>query len=179
MGINLKEKREKVLVDASSAILLAKVGLGSLLCETYKVIMARSVFNEVTLHKRPGASGYLKQNEAGGILIEEVRQQVSTSLPERIHTLGTGEKDTLLLFYWGYGDFILTDDGAAAKFCRRNNIPFINALLFPLILEAAGMQHPRFRHYYCSKLEKTGRYSSKVLEFARSCTITSISFFLP
>ena len=179
MGINLKEKREKVLVDASSAILLAKVGLGSLLCETYKVIMARSVFNEVTLHKRPGASGYLKKNEAGGILIEEVQQQVSTSLPERIHTLGTGEKDTLLLFYWGYGDFILTDDGAAAKFCRRNNIPFINALLFPLIIEAAGMQQPQFRHYYCSKLEKAGRYSSKILEFARNCTMTSISFFLP
>jgi predicted nucleic acid-binding protein len=179
MEPTFKEKRKKVLVDASSAILLAKVGLSTLLCETYVVIMAGSVFDEITVHTLPGSGEYLKLHETGNILLEDPKLKNLSGLPAKLQNLGKGERDTLLLFYEGVGDFLLTDDGEAAQFCHNNHIPFINALLFPLVLETAGLQNQSFRHYYFNILKIEGRYSAKVLDFASNCPTASISFSLP
>jgi hypothetical protein len=77
------------------------------------------------------------------------------------------------------GDFVLIDDGAAAKYCKQEQIPFINALLFPVILEPAGIENQGFTKYFFDIICKAGRYSETILNFAQNCPEEEISFFLP
>lgn len=172
-------KQKKVLVDASSAIILAKACLSSHLITTYSVIMAKSAFNEVTRHSLPGSKEYLQFADNKKISIKEPKRLRLNSIPQQIKSFGRGEADTLLLYYEGLGDFVLIDDGAAAKYCKQEQIPFINALLFPVILETAGIENQGFTKYFFDIICKAGRYSETILNFAQNCPEEEISFFLP
>lgn len=174
--------RRKVLVDASSAILLFKTGLFESLMDTYAVQMATSVYTEVTCDGYAGAKSFRRYRNRLMIqvislnLFSRDKAGVKTDLPDRF---GAGERETIMLFGKGAGDFIIIDDGRGAAWCRDHKIPYINALLFPRILQAIDILSTENCRRFMSRIISIGRYSSPIIAFARSCDTHYLKFFFP
>jgi len=172
---------KKTLIDASSAILLFKTDLCELLFEVYHVVMTISVFNELTQEGYPGAiefQRWLAENRFLNIpLLEEGTQQ---KVPRsQVSGLDKGELDTIRLYEKGYGDFVITDDGRAAGYCKRHEIPFINALLFSKVLHFSKRLPENLCNQKMKCLFAVGRYSPAIKDWAMNCPKESLDFFLP
>jgi predicted nucleic acid-binding protein len=163
-------------MDASSAIILCKSGLHTLLVGMYDIVLPSSVYREITANQYEDAEEYKLLAAAGELRIEESPIQPEES---GIFGLDAGECEAIQLYQNGMGDFIITDDGAAARYCRRQGIPFINALLFPVILRFALMKDDVFCHRSMEKIIATGRYSKEVITFALECRREDVAFALP
>lgn len=164
------------LVDASSAIILCKTNLLHILIKVYRVVLAESVYHEITALPYSGAE------EVTGLAAERkinILESVHQSSKDNLSGLDKGESDTIQLFYAGYGDFIIVDDGHAVRYCKREGVPFINALLFPVVLKYAQIRESEFCDEMFEDVRKTGRYSNEVISFARRCEKKDILFALP
>ena len=168
------------LMDASSAIILYKANLHLIVCEMYNVLISRSVYDEITGNSYPGAKAYQQLLADQKITIQ--KPYIATLCKpdlSSLHTLDKGERDILQLYYAGNGDFIITDDGATAKYCKREQIRFINALLIPTIIRCTGRKSDVYCHTAFNKVMSIGRYSRWVINFAEKCQKEELSFFLP
>ena len=166
--------KKTAVMDASSAIILGKADLHLVVAEMYNLVMPESVYHEITDNTYPAAGKYRRLCREQKIIVsyEKINQPVPAGLDR-------GECDVLKLYHAGHGDFVITDDGAAARYCRREKIPFINALLIPLILGFAKvMEEKRCRKAY-EKILYLGRYSSRVISFADTCDREKVLQFLP
>lgn len=165
-----------VLIDASSAILLFKTGGLDLLIQHYHTVVAPEVCREITVPGYPGAD-YFKR------LFEKQRIEVPISEPYAKGLpggdgLGRGEHNTLI-FHILYPDaFIIMDDKKGSAYCRKNNIPYINALLVPKILYFSGIIPEVLYLQLSGRISTTGRYSQTVLVTARALTKKDLTFFL-
>lgn len=179
--IKVFNEMKTCLVDASSAILLFKCGLFDDLLETYQVRMAAFVFAELTIDGYPGAKKFKAARFAGQVGIIsgiggefEYQSQISPG-----NLLDRGEYDTICCFREGKGDFILTDDGGAARYCRDHDIPFINCLLFARLLYICGrLSEDEYRRRLADLVSK-GRYSPGIVKFAGTSEAAELSIFLP
>ncbi len=170
----------KALLDASSAIILYKANLHSIVSEMYNVVMSKSVYDEITGNSYPGAEEYQQ-------LLADNKITIPAPLPVTPHepaipclnNLGPGERDIIQLYYAGHGDFVITDDGAAAKYCKREQIRFINALLIPMVIKCIGKQSDAYCLAKFHKVRNIGRYSRWVINFAEKCEREELFFFLP
>lgn len=172
---------KKCLLDASSAILLFKCGLFESLMQTYRVQMAAFVFSELTIDGYPGARQFKAARAAGALAIingigGEVAYQDQIGPGNK---LDRGEYDTICCYQAGKGDFILTDDGDAARYCRDQGIPYINSLMFARLLYVCGrLQADDYRRRFAALVRK-GRYSPEIVEVARNSDKAALSVFLP
>lgn len=167
----------RVYADASSAILLEKAGLFEPLAEIFRLVLAGSVFDEITLPGYAGAPVFAAAKQHKKI-------RVQSPMPGRLHdasldTLDRGEKETLCLFLEGRGGFILMDDKKAILWCLKNHHPFINALLVPKLFWYGGWMTKDACKNKMDTLCHVGRYSEKVKAFAFDCTPDDLSFFAP
>ena len=94
-----------------------------------------------------------------------------------LQNLGLGESDIIQLYTAGCGDFVVTDDGAAAKYCTRQNIRFINALLIPMLLKCTGKRSDAYCLRKFDEIVNIGRYSQWVVEYAAQCGEEELAFF--
>lgn len=167
---------KSTILDASSAIILCKTHLHFHLVRMYEVIMPQSVYREITSRPYPGSHEYRRLAAAD---IITVLDDGDARPAERPGGLDKGEYEVIRLFEKGRGTFIITDDGPAARYCRKTGIPFINALLFPLVLKLTG----RVNRESCSRsmreIIEAGRYSKEVIRYANSCRPEDIDFSLP
>jgi len=176
-----KQKKHKtILLDASSAILLTKAGFHETLSKNYSVLMTGSVFNEITRNRLPGSCEYEKLLRKKLVTILPVHGSlIITGVDVSLNKLDEGERDTLISFLAGQGDFVVTDDGAAAKFCLNNSVPFVNSLLILRILHNFGrINHSTYESGFRFLLS-IGRYSEKVIHFAQNCPDEQLLFFRP
>lgn len=166
-----------VLVDASSAILLHKAGLLTHMLAVFHISVAASVYGELTQRPRPGSRAIARGREARQITIRIPHgTPASHRLPGNLHL---GERDTLLCYLDGGADFIIIDDGRGAGFCRREAIPYINALLCPRLLIAAGRLSPAEARTAMDHILELGHYSAWVRRYAATCEEVDLSPFLP
>jgi len=171
---------KKILLDASSAILLAKIGFHETVAKEYSVMMPEYVFNEITGNRLPGSSEYEKLLQENLLTILPVPETpTSTAVQTSLHKLDTGEREILLLFFAGHGDYVVTDDGAAAKYCLNNNIPFVNSLLILRVLHHSGIVEESTYRAGFNSLLFIGRYSENIINFAQNCSDKELLFFLP
>ncbi|MDD2390483.1 MAG: hypothetical protein PHP23_12225 [Desulfobacterales bacterium] len=173
---------KKILIDASSAILLYKSGLFDILTRTFCTRMTASVYEEVTHDGYPGAMAFKNLLNADRFTVTPSasgKPLCRDHLPA-MNALDRGERDTIGEYiHRGGADFIIIDDGKGAGYCRDNDIPYINALLFPKIL---FMSRELTEPECVSKMEeimKIGRYSATVIAFAGHCTKSDLDFFRP
>lgn len=165
-----------VLVDSSSAILLYKTGLFDRLTACYQVRLAKAVYQELTHPGYPGARYFLEI---------KARQMIRLfspppgKPPRPLLGMGAGEQRTLQGFLAGNGDFILIDDGKGASFCRKQGIPYINALLVPRLLYLGGRISLSEYQEKTGAILKIGWYSAAIIDYARFCPAGRLSFFLP
>ena len=172
---------KKALLDASSAILLYKADLLKELTEVYHVFVTRSVFGELTREKHHGTETFLSYVSLSKIMETDVENDplIINHLEEGMNSLDLGEFDTIKCFVTGKHDFIITDDGRAAKFCNKNGLSFINALLFPRLLYFADSISWQESNDKMNVIIINGRYSSSVIEWARNCQKESLFFAIP
>ena len=171
---------KKIILDASSAILLFKTGLCEQLFEVYQVFITESVFNELTQSERPGKIEFQEWLADNRFSVTPVHEEGALQKVRRSQFSGLdmGEADTIRSFEKGYADFILTDDGRAAGYCKKNAIPFINGLLVPKVL---CFSHKISADTCNNKMEfliNIGRYSERIITWAMDCPKESLDFFL-
>ncbi len=175
-----KQLHKTILLDASSAILLAKAGFHDMVATSYLIRMSDSVFAEITRKELPGSGEYRKLLQEKRLIVLPVLTPPARSAADApLQKLDRGERDTILLFYGGRGDFVVTDDGAAARFCLNNRVPFVNSLLLLRLLHHSGMIEDGSYEAGFQCLLALGRYSKKVIEYARNCPDSELLFFLP
>jgi len=140
--------------------------------------MSDSVFDEITRKELPGADEYrlLLQQEQLQVL-PLPNPQAQSVADVHLQKLDRGERDTIRLFMEGHGDFMVTDDGAAARFCLSNRIPFVNSLLLLRLLHHSTTIEKSSYEVGFQTLLALGRYSKKVIEYARSCPDEELLFF--
>jgi predicted nucleic acid-binding protein len=171
---------KKVLLDASSAILLLKADLLSKLLDIYSVSQTQSVLHELTRENHFGTETFRQLAARNKITVIDVQ---NTTLPIKAHrtrhALGRGEFDTIKCFEAGSHDFIIVDDGKAARYCTKKSLAFINALLFPRVLFLNNNISQEECNAYMDKIIRHGRYSGKVIAWAQNCKKASLLFAFP
>jgi hypothetical protein len=188
-GIFEKVCVQQVFIDASSAILLYKSDLFDALLNAWQLVMAPAVFREITKTGYPGAAYFKTLEKIAGDNTGRIKfhdpgpADPSLFAHKRFLAMDRGEKDTLQLFYASNkvnktGDFILLDDGRAARFCHARQIPFINALLVPKLFWYAGRMD---QHEYLKKtaqLSTLGRYANRIIEIAGQLSRKELAYFI-
>ncbi|MCP4719005.1 MAG: hypothetical protein GY860_06065, partial [Desulfobacteraceae bacterium] len=91
-----------VFIDASSAILLYKTGLFASLVNAWQVVMAPSVFKEITKTGYPGTAyfkslGKKTHDRSTKILIQKPIP-AAQPLEKKFIAMGKGEKETIQIF---------------------------------------------------------------------------------
>ena len=164
---------------ASSPTLIAITK--SFLLSLYQVKVSGSVFSELTDHGYPDSDEFKMYQKSGLMMIhhpDENGQHLDMTTMNH-SGLDRGEHDTILLFLSGNADFIIVDDGKAARFCYKNHIPFINALLFPRILAMAGSITKLESMARFNDVSGLGRYSERIIQQARLYSTEDLEQFLP
>ncbi len=168
-------------LDASSAILLYKAHLFPELLDTYNMRMAESVYDELTCNGYPD-SIYIKKCVVENritLLSESKFTPKPLQFREDINSLGKGEHDTLMLFQPDRSSFIITDDGKAARCCKKHDLPFLNALLFPRVLYMADRMTEEKYNQSFNMLINIGRYSKNIIDIAFMSSLEELQYFLP
>ncbi|MFC1837584.1 hypothetical protein ACFLYW_02765 [Thermodesulfobacteriota bacterium] len=171
----------KTLLDASSAILLFKVGLLHELTGFYRVHVTRSVFLELSRQNYPGADVFLNAVSNDMIKVIDVVDIPAGDITpvDALYSLDQGERDTIKCFKAGGMDLIITDDGRAARYCKENKLPFINALLFPRLLYFAGCISWEESTMKMDDIIDFGRHAPQIIEWARNCRKETLAFAIP
>jgi hypothetical protein len=188
-GIFQKGCVQHVFIDASSAILLYKSDLFDALLNAWQLVMTPAVFREITKTGYPGAAyfktlGNIPGDNTGRIIFQEPGPADNPLFAQKgFLAMDRGEQETLQLFYGSNGanktgNFILIDDGRAARFCHARQIPFINALLVPKLFWYAG----RMDQHECLKktaqLSALGRYANRIIEIAGQLSRKELAYFI-
>lgn len=168
-----------VYTDASSAILLEKTNLFQPVSNAFHLVMATSVFSEITRPGYPGAESFKAAEKKDRFTLQSPQKHTGSNGLLTPAMLGKGERDTLDLFLENNRGFILTDDGQAARWCDRHDLPFINALLVPKIFWYAGLMTEKQGLNKMKHLCTIGRYAEKIKAFAFACTSDDLRQFFP
>ena len=148
------------------------------LMEHYRVGTGPAAFREMTVADYPGASAF-RQWQQEERLVLHPRCPPAVSVGTDRNDLDPGERECLTLFLNGTGTFVVIDDGAGAAFCRREAIPYVNALLIPRLLSPASATARAEAEAAMQQIFALGRYAPWVLEYALTCKPEALAFFLP
>ncbi len=165
-----------VLIDASSAIPLFKADLLEIMTRAFELCVVPAVFEEITVVGREGAAEF-----KAALAADKLKWIVPPRLPsdDSLAALGAGERETLAAFDHGAARFVIMDDRKGALYCRGRRIPYINALLCPCVLRAAGYLDWNAQTTAFDRLLQLGRYSRSVTAYARGCSAHDLDRFLP
>jgi hypothetical protein len=143
----------------------------------FRMCVTPSVYEELTQRKRPGSRTIALYRLEGRIIVVTPQNAANNRrLPPGLHR---GERDTLLCYLDGAADFIIIDDGRGAGYCRREAVPYVNALLCPRLLAAAGRLTPAEARSAMARIADLGRYSQWVKRYAATCSDSALASFLP
>ena len=178
---NIKIEKKSILIDASSAILLYKSGIFNQLFAIYHVLMATSVYEEITRKGYLGAEVFEACALDNQCKVLKKENHTKKDLPSQLEnlSLGRGEKDTISLYLEGVGDFIIIDDGKGAGYCKKQQIPYINALLFARISYLCRAITEKEFHIQTEKIVRLGRYTHSIIQYAEKCSRDQLVCFLP
>lgn len=144
---------------------------------SYHVKISNAVYVELTLNGYEGAETFSTYIEKGRVSLVEIS---SFGGAERLPTkLDDGERETILAYFHGHGEFIVIDDKKGAQYLRNHKIPYVNALLVPRLLFFAKKMSAQTFQNASSFLKENGRYAQWVKEYAENCPLEALAQFLP
>ena len=170
--------KKAILVDTSSAILLYKSDWMIPLMKGYRVGTGPAAFREMTVSGYPGASAFAGWQKQHQLTIHPPSAHDATR-EQALSRLGPGERECINLYRSGIGTFIVIDDGPGAGYCRKNTIPYVNALLVPRLLSPGASIDQADVTNATREIYARGRYAPWVLEYALTCPVEDLLFFLP
>ena len=157
---------EKIIVDSSALILLAKCGLLRIICDLFEVIAPSSVMGEVAskemITRYPDTALINDLASEKKIKIQD-HKSIGFHLPLSLHK---GEKDAILLAMEIKNSILATDDGKAIKAARFLRVPFI--ISPKIVIELYKLQKITFKlaRESIEKLNTIGRYSPDIIASA-------------
>ncbi|MGA1791151.1 MAG: hypothetical protein ACMUIM_06675 [bacterium] len=156
MAINIKEK--SFVSDSSSLILLAKAGLLCLLCENARLFITQTIEAEIRFDSIDSRliKGLITE---GTIMVKKIKEN---DLPVSLHK---GERSAIILFKMLNADYLLIDDKKAALYCKRNAIPYVNALLIPHYLRMCRIIDAQMMKRKILLLSEIGHYAAWITEY--------------
>lgn len=170
--------KKAVLIDTSSAILLFKSNWMARLMDHYRVGAGPKVFEEMTVSGHPGAGEFARWQMEKRLVLHTPNGSAAETGGD-LKRLGAGERECIALYYAGAAEFIIIDDGPAASLCRRESIPYVNALLIPRLLEPRPAFCDSGTATAIQAIYASGRYAPWVLEYALTCPPEDLIFFRP
>jgi hypothetical protein len=173
--------KKALILDSSSAILLEKSDLLNELLDDYQVILTEAVFRELTMNAYPSADVFHAKFQDSAIDVEPLSAdlEINDHHMRDLATMGLGEAETIKKYLSGRGDFVMLDDGRGARFCLKQQIPFINALLFPKILYFADGLSWEDYLLKTGEIKRLGRYSRNIIRKAQDLSRSELSRFFP
>lgn len=150
-----------LVLDASTAILLAKIGLLRELAGDGGLWMADVAFREAKVKDVDDARVIRKLVEEG--LIQRAVARGGTGDLEKQFRLDAGEAETIALAR-EMGATAGTDDGPAIRCLKVLGLPFTSAVALLAAMTEAGMVAPDLAIELLTKLERFGRYDPRILE---------------
>lgn len=170
--------KKHVLIDTSSAILLFKSGWMVPLMKHYRVTTGPVAFREMTVRDYPGAQAFTRWQQENQLALHP-RCPPDQRNETDLRRLDPGERECISLYYSGAGTFIIIDDGPGAAICRREAIPYVNALLIPRLLSTGAATGGSGLETAILQIYANGRYAPWVLDYALTCPPEDLAFFLP
>ena len=170
--------KKTVLIDTSSAIILFKTGWMDALLKAYRVGTGPSAFKEMTIPNYPGARSFKKWHAENRMNIHNPGPSPSYPIAG-LKRLGRGERECITLFGQCKGTFIILDDGQGAALCRREKIPYVNALLIPRLISGRPNKDGANAGTAIRQIFTHGRYAPWVLDHALTCPLEDLTPFLP
>ena len=172
-------KNRQVAIDSSSAIILNRAGLYELTASLFSPVFSESVYDELTVPEHQDSGFFISAVIKGLTDIIGPPTAASTKRNmEKLSRLGTGERDTILLFLAGKASFIIIDDKKGSIFCKENEIPYVNALLVPKLLLYSSCLSPDECSEFMEKIIAIGRYSQWVIDSAMAFGERELNFFI-
>lgn len=174
---------KRILIDASSAILLHKANLFGTMTTVYELGMVPSVLLELTRFEREGAAAFRRYQQLQRLNIVSCADKDSHKDTNRsdqaLAMLGQGERETIVAFQAVKPAFIVLDDRKGAHYCRLHAIPYTNALLCVRVLYLGGVLSAAAYIRGLERLLAIGRYSPVIVEFVLRADRESALSFLP
>jgi predicted nucleic acid-binding protein len=156
-------KKRRMVLDASTAILLAKVDLLRTVAGSAELWMATQAYQEATLKASADAQLIRRLAEEGPI--REAKSREPTERFQSDFRLHEGETRSILLAQ--EKDAVCgTDDGPAICCCKVLGLPFVTAIGILIALREAGAVEEAVALELLVKLERFGRYQARIIEDA-------------
>jgi len=125
-----------IISDASSLVLLQKIGLLEILIKKFEVSIPAEVYKEAVVRgkEKKSSDAYLIEEKIRNNFIKIKSVKGSDKVTKVIEEfgLGGGEAEAIILFLEQKADVLATDDHKAINACKIFEIPFITALTFIL-----------------------------------------------
>ncbi len=154
-----------IIFDSSTLILLAKVELLKEIVRHLEVVISREVEVESTVKDTFDAELIKKLIEDGKIRVEKVKGKRREKKLKDDFSIGEGEVSALLLAK-DKGSPLATDDGPTIKACKILDVRFTTAIHFLIGTYGDGILSKDIALVKLEKLEKYGRYSSRIIDDA-------------
>lgn len=154
-----------IIFDSFTLILLAKVELLKEIVRQLEVIIPGEVEEESTVKDTFDAKLIRKLIKDGKIRVAKVRAKGGKKKLKDDFNLGEGEASALL-FAKDKGSPLATDDGPTIKACKILDVKFITAIHFLIRIYKKGFLSKDMALAKLEKLEKYGRYSSRIIDDA-------------
>jgi predicted nucleic acid-binding protein len=155
--------RRSLVLDASTAILLAKVGLLRQVVAKGEVWIGETAAAEAMAKQSDDALAIANLIQEGHIRPIDIKANAGELMGE--FRLGAGEAEAIVLARQK-GALCATDDGPAIRCCKVLGVPFATAIGFLIALSESGELDNALALELLSKLERFGRYSARILEDA-------------
>ena len=152
-----------LVLDASTAILLAKIGMLREVAGRGEVWISRIAVREATAKDTPDAQAIRALVEEG--LIRHGSARGATERIRKDFRLDEGESESIVLAQ-EKGGICGTDDGPAIRCCKVLGIPFTSAVALLVVMVEAETLSVDLALELLAKLERFGRYDPRILEDA-------------
>jgi hypothetical protein len=147
----------KIIADSSSIIYLEKIDMLETYSDFKNILIPEPIYNElITRNGTTDYSLYLKIIRSIKAPIQDIDNSIVLKYP-----------DITLIDYYNRlnSDGILTDDGKVCKYCKYNNIPYINAPMVILSLKLCNIIDLDLFYEKLDEVYKIGRYSKYVRNY--------------
>lgn len=160
-----------LVADTSSLIYLAKSFIIRPFLRAFHVTIPPAVYRECVHPGYPCSDEIKGLRQEGRLSIHPVREDLEFD----VRLLKGGEREVIILFYQLGPDAILIDDGDGVRTCRSHGIPFVSALLIPCLLLTKKAIGPSEAAESLERIVGVGRYSQRVIAFARRALLEAYS----
>ena len=163
--------KKLVISDASTLILLEKIGLLSKITGAYSILIPKEVETEavergVSLH-RADAFRLQEKIKKKQIVVEAVKKKEKYDEIRKTFNIGEGESAAIALWFSWTDATLAIDDHKAMNVCKIYEIPFVTALTMIIVAFEGKSIEKKQAYEMIRELDIHGRYKAELIYEAK------------